>query len=123
MRQSCRETRTRRKAHAKYCTDGMRRQKCAARLLRAETRSKRLFALLMEAKSARRAIDIILRDLQDRVKQLSGNKRAKTNEGAQSSTQSVLDFHSWQIVRHRGKENLWSKWPSRPGCDLTRSTT
>eukprot|EP00904_Undaria_pinnatifida_P003991 jgi/Undpi1/13593/HiC_scaffold_9.g03247.m1 len=46
----------------------------------------------MEAKSARRELDIKYCDLQDRVKLLSGNKRAKTNEDAQSSTRSVLDF-------------------------------
>ena len=79
-------------------TQSNAQMECAAKhapagLLRAVAGSKRLLALLMEAKSARRELDIKLRDLQDRVNQLSGNKRDKTNEDAQSSTRSVLDFH------------------------------
>ena len=47
----------------------------------------------MESKSARSELDIKLRDLQHIVEQLSGNKPAETNQDAQSSTRSVLDFH------------------------------
>ena len=60
-----------------------------ARILRAEAGASVFFALSMEAKSARRELDIKLRYLQDRVKQLSGNKRAKTNEDVRSLQHGV----------------------------------
>ena len=67
----------------------------SSRLLRAQAENKRLRVLRMESTSRRHELDIRVLKLQDRVKELESNKRAKTQEkdDVHSSRRNVVDFN------------------------------